>query len=154
MKTYPFISMFFIFLLFNEINLNAQTKDDSLSKQIRAQYKNYGLPPNLSKPGEQEIRTADGEIHFGSDVTAHNKKPDTKYINPSKASRVDPRLSKIDKERATLSKMKASTKFESVKTNSKTSKKINQHYSVQSGKSKSEQLNEKIKENLNKQKKN
>lgn len=134
-------------------NTNAQSNKDSLGNLIRAQYKGGRLPPNVADPGDKEIKTGNGKIQFGSDVTGHNKKPETGYINSSKKSLIDPRMKEYDKKRASLSKKTYSSHISHSKLNTNSAKKTVDK-SVQVRKSKSEIMRERILKNIDKKKNN
>ncbi|WP_439506237.1 hypothetical protein [Sediminibacterium sp.] len=150
MKTITLLTTIIFTILLKGSTLAQSTSDresDSLGKIIRDQYKGLkGLPPNVAKAGEKEIKVKDGKIHFGSDVTGHNRDVDRekKYINPSKASMIDPRMAEYDKERAAKSAKKISQKTKNTISTSTP----NQVPNVQKNKSKSEMKMDEIRKKL------
>lgn len=150
MKTLTLLATIIFTFLLKGSTLAQSTSDrerDSLRKAFRDQYKGLkGLPPNVAKEGDKEIRVKDGKIHFGSDVTGHNREVDREinYINPSKATMIDPRMAENNKERAAKSAKKI---LQKTKNNISTST-TNQVPNVQKNKSKSEMRMDEIRKNL------
>ena len=53
----------------NRIKYSQLIKQLREKSSINTQFSNYGLPPNISEPGDQEGRIVNNNIIFGDDVT-------------------------------------------------------------------------------------
>ncbi len=86
---------------------NAQSSSQRDKKHSKER---KGLPPNMAKPGDKEMKTENGVTHFGSDVTGHTKPTPKSGVDVSKASKVDPRVKENERKRAEIQKKKALSK--------------------------------------------